>query len=234
MNASLRIPLALLGLALLCCSPASAKRSRDGYAPLFNGKTMKGFYTVLASHGKNNDPDHVFAVEKGAIRVSGREAGYFATEKAYDHYDLRFQILWTAPGGQGRNAGCLVCLNDPDQVWPTSIEVQGQEGSIGDFWVIGKAALTVNGVRRTGEGDRHFVRTVADNPEQPAGEWTQVDVRCDGEEILVKVNGVEVHHGVNATPTRGRIGFQSEGSEVFYRAIEIRPIKKASAKSSTK
>jgi hypothetical protein len=215
-------------MGVLTLGSAHAKKNREGFTPLFNGHNLKGFYTFLPSQGKNKDDNRVFTVEDGAVHVSGKEAGYFATEKTYEHFHLRYQIKFPPPGG---NAGCLVYVSGPDQVWPTAIESQGQFGSIGDFWVIGDAALTVDGVRKTGQGDRHFARK--GDPEKPIGEWNTVDVFCDGETVVNVLNGVEVNRGTNATPTKGRIAFQSEGAEVFYRNIEIKPLKKG-ASSKTK
>jgi hypothetical protein len=182
-----------------------------------------------ADKGKAKNPNKVFSVENGAVRVSGKEAGYFATENEFDNYHLRYQIMWPEPKRGGRNAGALLHLSGPDQVWPTSIEVQGQEGSIGDFWVIGDAGLTVNGVRKTGQGDRHFRRKQTE-AEKPAGQWNQVEVIADGNTVTVFLNGEEIHRGVDGVPTRGKIGFQSEGSELYYRNIEIKPLKKKDPK----
>ena len=206
-------------------NPYKGPKTRDGFTKLFNGRDLSGFYTFLPSKGKNNDPDKVFTVEDGAIRVSGKEAGYIATENEFDNYHLRYQIKWPEPAGGGRNAGALLHLSGPDRVWPTSIEVQGQEGSIGDFWIIGDAGLTVNGVRKTGAGDRHFRRKET-KAEQPAGQWNQVEVRADGDTVTVLLNGEEIHRGVEGVPTRGKIGYQSEGAELYYRNIEIKPLKK--------
>ena len=206
-------------------NPYKGPKTKDGFTKLFNGKDLTGFYTFLGSKGKNNDTNKVFTVEKGAVRVSGKEAGYFATENEFDNYHLRYQIMWPAPKRGGRNAGCLVHLNGPDRVWPTSIEVQGQEGAIGDFWVIGDAGITVDGVRKTGQGDRHFGRKTNES-EKPAGEWNTVEVICEGNTVTNLVNGVEVLRGTDGIPTRGKIGWQSEGAEVFYRNLEIKPLKK--------
>ena len=37
----------------------------QGFKSIFNGKDLSGWYTYLANHGKNNDPDRVFTVEDG-------------------------------------------------------------------------------------------------------------------------------------------------------------------------
>ncbi len=69
--------------------------------------------------------------------------------------------------------------------------------------------------------------------EKPTGEWNTVELVCLGEESLHIVNGKVVmrlygpRRVDTATPmavTSGPIIFQSEGAEIFYRNIEMRPI----------
>jgi hypothetical protein len=69
--------------------------------------------------------------------------------------------------------------------------------------------------------------------EKPNGEWNTVELICLGGDSIHVVNGKVVMRLHNArridgpTPrpvTSGPLILQSEGSEVFYRAVEIRPI----------
>jgi hypothetical protein len=62
--------------------------------------------------------------------------------------------------------------------------------------------------------------------ESPDGEWTRVEVICDGDKITNIVNGVTVNVGTNSSLTRGKIQFQSEGAEVYFRKVELTPLKK--------
>ena len=76
-------------ISLILCVSATLAAANPKLGPkikLFNGKNLDGFYTFLEKQGKNNDPDHVFRVENGAVHVSGTEFGYFITEKEYGDY----------------------------------------------------------------------------------------------------------------------------------------------------
>src|SRR5438132_8430387 len=91
------IGIALL-LAILSALPAG-KQAAAADAPekvvhLFNGKNLDGFYTWLKGHGKNKDPDSVFTVKDGVIRVSGQAWGGFITEKEYENYHLIAEFTW--------------------------------------------------------------------------------------------------------------------------------------------
>jgi hypothetical protein len=62
--------------------------------------------------------------------------------------------------------------------------------------------------------------------EKPVGEWNTLECICDGDKVTNILNGVVVNHGTNASHTKGKILFQSEGAEVFFRRIDLVPIKK--------
>ena len=61
--------------------------------------------------------------------------------------------------------------------------------------------------------------------ESPAGQWTRIEVICDGGNITNLVNGRVVNVAANSRLQKGKILFQSEGAEIFYRRIELTPLK---------
>lgn len=60
--------------------------------------------------------------------------------------------------------------------------------------------------------------------DKPAGEWNRLEVICDGDSITNVVNGFVVNAATKSSLTRGKILFQSEGAEILFRKIEVRPI----------
>ncbi len=60
--------------------------------------------------------------------------------------------------------------------------------------------------------------------EKPPGEWNHMEVVCDGDTITTILNGYLVNIGTRSSLTRGRILIQSEGAEIFFRKIEVRPL----------
>ena len=137
------------------------------------------------------------------------------------------------------------------RTWARSIELQIQEHDVGDLYAVG-SAIAVRAKPRAGTqpalydydpaGEWTFFsqsqgasgRCVKqpDN-EKPTGAWNTVELIAFGEDSIHIVNGKVVMrlHGplridgdVPAPVTSGPIILQSEGAEVFYRDIEIRPI----------
>jgi hypothetical protein len=142
------------------------------------------------------------------------------------------------PGAEGRT-------------WARSIELQIQERDVGDLYAIG-SVIAVKAKPRPGaqpvvyEYDPSGVWTyfsqspgqsgrcvkMPDN-EKPSGEWNTVELIAFGEDSIHIVNGkvvMRLHAPTRidtefpASVTAGPIILQSEGAEVFYRDIEMRPI----------
>jgi len=65
-----------------------------------------------------------------------------------------------------------------------------------------------------------------DDVERPVGQWNRMEVLCDGDKIAVVLNGILVNAATGSSLTSGKILFQSEGAEIFFRAIEVRPLLK--------
>jgi hypothetical protein len=65
-----------------------------------------------------------------------------------------------------------------------------------------------------------------DDVEKPVGEWNTLECSCAGDSLTYILNGKTVNMGTKASHTKGKILFQSEGAEVFFRKIDLKPLKK--------
>ncbi len=212
----------LLTATALCLVFAPAALAGEaGTIALFNGKDFTGWtYVLRDSDAKLSD---VWSVRDGAIICKGRPVGYLRTEKDFENYVLTLEWRW-APGSKGGNSGVLVHTSTPGAIgiWPKSIEVQLAAGNAGDFWVIG-TDLDVPNEQQRKKGRRYL--NLTDDSEKPVGQWNRMEITCRGNEIIVKVNGELVNHATNCSVTRGAISLQSEGAEIHFRNIRLRPLK---------
>lgn len=64
----------------------------------------------------------------------------------------------------------------------------------------------------------------ARDAEKSVGEWNRIEVVCDGGMLDYFLNGIRVNGGTHSELTSGRLLFQSEGAEVFFRRIELHPL----------
>jgi hypothetical protein len=212
-------------LALLIATPTA--HGEGTTIVLFNGKDLSGWHTFIPHKDgadPKTDPKGVFKVEDGVIHISGEEFGCLTTNDEYENYRLKLEVRWGekkwAPRLKDpRDSGILVHCVGPDKVWTKSIECQIQEHDFGDFWLVSGTSIEVNGkVQKS-----RVVKTR--DAEKPFGEWNTVEVVCDGDKITNIVNGVVVNEGTRASVTKGKILLQSEGAEVYYRNVELTPLK---------
>ena len=196
--------------------------------PLFNGKDLNGWYSFLATKGKNNDPDKVFVVENGLLHISGKEFGYISTEKTFKNFHLAVEFKWGEKKFPPRDADTTkrdngICfyvpLNEVDFVWPKSIECQIQEGDVGDIWLIDSTTVVIDG-KQTRPNNYTRAKKKTDN-EKPTGEWNLVEVIVNRDQIVYKVNGKVVNEARSPSLNEGKILIQSEGAEIYYRKIEV-------------
>lgn len=180
-----------------------------------------------------------------------QEFGYLATTETYKNFRLRFEYRWGSKRFKPRDAakrdsGVLYHVVGPDKVWPCSVELQIQEGDTGDFWFVdGTAATTTVASADTDapafqEGGEpfttrpgSFVRLAKSHENDKETGWNTVEVVVSEDKAEHYVNGELNNAGWNfqqpdpnnkalSVPlSEGRILFQAEGAEVFYRNIEI-------------
>jgi hypothetical protein len=139
--------------------------------------------------------------------------------------------------------------------WMESIECQIIEGGCGDLLLVkgqGKPRLTCEVRRGSGKAlvfekggepitrdsgridwwgrDPDWKDTIGfrgrRDVEKPLGEWNRMEVFCDGGTITNIVNDHVVNVGTGSSPTQGKILVQSEGAEIEFRKIEVRPLVK--------
>jgi hypothetical protein len=148
-----RLLLALAIATPLITGDAAAIRPRRKIV-LFNKRNLDGWYTWLRDR-KYEDPNRVFSVQKGVLRVSGEEWGGLATKDAYRDYHLVVEWKWGGPNHgkrekAARDSGVLIHGRGEDGAaygtWLESIECQAIEGGTGDFILVGgrtRPSLTV-------------------------------------------------------------------------------------------
>jgi hypothetical protein len=135
--------------------------------------------------------------------------------------------------------------------WMESLECQIQEHDCGDFYSVGgRVFVDVEGERKGDKGpitykkggtkftnvNSRIIRDV--DHEHKVGEWNTIEIYCVGDTCVHVVNG-KVNmvmtnprwkvSGKDTPLTKGKFQIQSEGAEVFYRGMAVRPIKELPA-----
>ena len=159
---------------------------------------------------------------------------------------------WPPRVDQARDTGCCYHAVPPHGAsygfWMRSCEFQIMERDVGDFYSLAGVIVDAEAVRQDpGNSKSEYLYTPGAAPvightrrliksadyERPHGAWNTLELYCLGQRSIHVVNGHAVMRlsGIRQPApsgevplTKGRVQLQSEGCEVFYRAIEVRQI----------
>jgi hypothetical protein len=226
-------------------------------------RDAKGNYLKVL--GVDYDPLKCFSVVeidgRPAIRLSGEGYGTLTTLESFSNYHLRLQFKWGTkkwlPNSENKPRGSGLLYHghgnhgdaDAGKRWLHTQQFQIQEGSCGDYVVVGDTAadITAEKVDEKSfvyDAQAQMLTFCAKTPnqsrcskvglfEKPSGEWNTIELICVGDTVVHVVNG---HVVLRLTASRkvdgagfvsltgGRLQLQMEGAEVFFREIEIEPV----------
>ncbi|MDR2621498.1 MAG: DUF1080 domain-containing protein [Dysgonamonadaceae bacterium] len=197
---------------------------------LFNGKDLSGWYTYTPKYGKNNDEEKSFQVEDGVLHFDGEPMGYIGTNDSYKDYYLRVVFRWGEKKypprlNSPRDSGVLYHFPEDaeDRTWPVSIECQVQENDCGDYWCVGGTSVQSPNPGQMEGRQMRIPRTA--NYENPNPEWNTIELICYDDKSEHYVNGHLVNEAYDLSVREGKILLQLEGAEVFYKTVELLPLK---------
>jgi hypothetical protein len=216
------ISLSLASVLIFGCSATPQSRQ------LFNGRDLTGWHVDVPAMD-TTDAQSPFFVRDGVLVSAGEPRGHLITDEAFANYRLEAEYRFPSMPG---NAGLLIHASTPRALYdmfPKSIEVQGQYGDAGDFWCIAENIEVPDMEARRGPpeswgvtaGTARRIPNLTDDSENPLGEWNTMIIEAVGTAVRVWVNGDLVNDGFNATADRGQIAIQAEGSEIEFRKLEM-------------
>jgi hypothetical protein len=193
---------------------------------LFNGKNLEGWGHYLVKPDVAREA--VWSVRDGILVCQGEPLGYLYTLDDYTSYTLVVEWRW-APGTEPGNSGVLMRIGGEPRAIPRAYEAQLKSGAAGDVYGFWGRPLSGDASRmRSATGDEKlgdmvgFART--EGHENPPGEWNRYEIRFDGPDLVVHVNGHKVNEATGAEVVAGPIGLQSEGGEIHFRKVELTPL----------
>jgi 3-keto-disaccharide hydrolase len=203
---------------LLVASPVFAAGSEEGFAALFDGKTLDGW-----QGGKDG-----YEVVEGAIVCKEKGGGNLYTAKEYGDFHLKFEFKLTP----GANNG--IGIRTP---------LQGDPAYVGmEIQVLDDSSDHYKGIKEwQHHGSVYGVVPAKTGHLKPAGEWNSEEIIAKGKQIKVVLNGetiVDADIEKASTPKtvdgkdhpglkrdKGYIGFCGHGAHVEYRNLRIKEFK---------
>lgn len=173
----------------------STDEVRAGWILLFDGETTFGWRATSKAN---------WQVKEGVISVSEGEAGFLQTTSQFGDYVLR--VDFRAP--QGTNSGVFLRNVDaPKDPAADCYELNVADRSISPF--------------PTGS----FVGRQACEEDFDVTDWRTFEVRCDGGQFSVQLDGRRVLEYQDPKPSgRGHIGLQLNKGPVEFRNVKLLPL----------
>ncbi len=201
----------------------TSKEKKDGWRLLFNGRDHTGWRC-------NNGKKIATPVDQGSL-VPYKSGGYLVLhDDLFADFVLRCDVRWEA---EHCNSGIFFRVSDKKNPVHTGFEVQVMSGA---------------GLSKHDMGAIYDLAAPTKNMGKPAGEWNAIEIRCQGPNIQVKVNGRVVSTlncddfdqpgvcpdgqkhkfkiggkpvAVKNFARRGYLGFQDHGQRVWYKNIRL-------------
>ena len=162
-------------------------------------------------------------------------------------------LKWVPKKNKKRDSGLLYHSVGPQGAdfgfWMRSQEFQIEEGNCGDYWGVAGGMADIRTIRKSdsefvynpkGEwnsfsaGSKTGRRCIKGaDAEMPSGEWNTLDLYVHGDTSVHVINGRlmmvlyhsrQLEQGKEIPMTKGKIQIQSEGAEIFYKGIRIKPL----------
>jgi hypothetical protein len=165
------------------------------------------------------------------------------------------KLKWPPKKDKKRDSGLLYHCVGPHGAdfgfWMRSQEFQIEEGNCGDYWGVAGGVEDVRAVKKSdtdyvyspsaewytfsakSKTGRHCIK-IAD-AEKPSGEWNTLDLYTHGDTSVHMINGkvmMVLYHSRQTENDKelplikGKLQIQSEGAEIFYKQILIKPLEK--------
>lgn len=201
---------------------------------IFGGYTTKKEFENYHLKAQVKFGDHTYAPRKDAKRDNGFLYHGQMPHGQFWHVWLRSQEFQVQEGDMG----------DFYALAGTSMDIHAKKKDTAARarWIYDPTA-TIHRFASSGTPANRSSGTAANNVahlagdfENPHGEWTTLDLYCFGDKAIHVINGHVVMvlensrtaetDGTSKPLTKGKIQFQSEGAEAYYRNIEIRKIDK--------
>jgi hypothetical protein len=146
------------------------------------------------------------------LKCTGKPFGYLRTLETFGDYE--FGLEWRYPTDVAGNSGILLHTADEDRIWPNSIQVQLHRPQTGSVFPSGDAKSD----NRLDVKDRDLPREL--------NVWNKCRIECREGRISVEINGKRIGAVTGCQPAAGAIALQSEGAEVHFQNIWMKPLSK--------
>ena len=222
-----RLYLSGLVVALLACAtapaadtaPSALEREPSGWTDLLAGAgpELKGWTRgPIPPGGTLNETSQWSLDPATGMLVCAGNGGHDWLRWDQELGDFLYHIEWKftpVEGKKGYNSGVYVRNSADAKVWHQAQTGSGSGGFLfGDTLVDG----TLKRINLSKEMRAQRVK--------PAGEWNTFEIRCQGKDVSLWVNGAVTVEWHDCEVPRGYVGVEAEGYRIEFRNIKVKPL----------
>ncbi len=196
-------------LACILFTSGQMTQAITAVTALFNGRNLDGWHIVN---------DGQFSVEDGVLKVN-RGTGWLRSADTFGDFVLTMEFRFLE---EGANSGIFIrtgpTSNDDENGWPNNgYQVQCMDTLTGTPL----AHLIPYGAPPF---EHHSDIEALKRAYRPAGEWHTYEIKAQGENLSVHLNGVLITTATSIKNLTGHIGIQGELGLLEFRKIEVNEI----------
>ena len=218
--------LVLLGILLLATAawsqtPSALESAPTGWKDIMPPASLAGWTRLPFMSNTPMNPESQWKVDAATTTLlcegnKGHEWLRFDQELTdfIFHAEFRFTKI---EGGRGYNSGIFGRNNADGTVY-----VQAQAGEGGSGWLFGSTPGAAGA-----PGQRFNLRAdMKEDRVKPAGEWNVFELKADGPDVSVWVNGAVTSEKKDLSVLKGYIGLEAEGYRIEFRNLKLKELKK--------
>lgn len=185
----------------------------DGFVPLFNGKNLDGWRNPYDFGDAN--------VVDGEIHLLANKKFFLVTEKQYSNFKVVIDIH--LPEGQANSGVMFRCHAEPNKAYGYQAECDGSdrcwsgglydEGRRGWVWPSKTGRTKVEKFLEYEEESQAFFAKPEIKGALDRNGWNRYEVECDGDHIVIHLNGIKITDLKDTTDAKGYIAIQHHGEE---------------------
>lgn len=178
---ALCFPLLTLAALAIFADRSAAQQFSDGFVPLFNGRDLSGWserkFAPKGAQALYEAATGNWAVRNGEIVCVGEAHVFLRSDGQYGDYVLQLEFKLC----RNCDSGLYIRCNEKGNV----AHQTGMKILIFDPAYVGK----MQGEHRIGIGGIGNVIAAGPAPVRPIGQWNSTEIRCEGDDIEVLING---------------------------------------------
>ncbi len=200
---------------------SSAEADADGFVDLFAGSLANWVEEQHEFFKKKHANVTTWSIQDGVVSCDGSlgNCGFLRYKPKLGDFTLRLEYRLSA----GCNSGVGIRAAAPY----TTLKPNTLPSNVGLEVQLLDDAGQPAGVQ--GSGSFYNLRAPSQNAQRPAGQWCNLEIRCQGDHVRVVLNGVvvqDVHFADDlklvGKPLAGYLSLQNHGHDVQFRHVRLK------------